>query len=339
MSVTDTDRETDFADIERRLRAACAATIPQLLEDGQPDVTSHRPEVGRDALPIGVLDVHHARRSTRSIAVAAVGVAATVVLLTVLAIARYDRGQPGTASTPPAWRPDGIEKPIVDLGPATQVWDGPVVAAMTRKIGVDGHPPQILTTSLTYYQGESTAAVQICTWENGGGGCRPEWNPATWSISRTSSVDNGDATFDLWTLEGLPDNAAYVTFTQGENTYWQRPIAGFVAFPYEDGSPMPIVVAYDESGVDLGRYDDATQMAQPAAEFPARVDITQDEYEELYDLTRQSMRTCLTERGGTIGAGDVATFTDGSDLTAWNDCVSIVKQAVASRFSELTSTA
>ena len=280
-------------------------------------------------------DARHARRSTRSYAVAAVSIAATIVLLTVLAITRYDRGQTSTSSTPQVWQPDGIEKPIVDLGPATEVWDGPVVAALTRRIGVEGHPPQILTTSLTYSQGDSSAVLQICTWENGGGGCRHEWNPASWSVSRTSSVDNGDAAFDLWTLEGLPTDAAYVTYSQGENLYLQRPIAGFVAFPYQGGSPMPIVIAYDESGVELGRYDDTTQMAQPAAAFPPRVNQTQAQFEELYDLTRQSMRTCLTEHGGVIGAGDVATFTDGSDLAAWSDCVSIVKRAVATRFSEL----
>jgi len=284
-----------------------------------------------------VVDAHRQNRrsSRRPFVVAAMGVAATLVLLIVLAITRYERGEPAPSSTPPAWQPAGIEKPIVDLGPATDVWDGPVVAALTRRIGVDGHPPQILTTSLSYSQGAASAVLQFCTWENGSGGCRHEWNTATWSTSRTSSIDNGEAAFDLWTLEGLPADAAYVTYSQGENMYWQRPIAGFVAFPYQDGSPMPVVVAYDESGVDLGRYDDTTQMSQPAAAFPPRVDQTQDPFEELYDLTRQSMRTCLTEHGGAFGSGDVATFADGSDLVAWNACVTIVKQAVASRFGEL----
>jgi hypothetical protein len=277
-----------------------------------------------------------ARWPTRRLVVAAVGFAATVLLIVALAIVRHDRDQSAPSSAPPAWRPDGIESPIVDLGPATEVWDGPVVAALTRKIGVDGHPPQILTTSLTY-SGGTTAFVQSCTWENGSGGCRPDWNPATWSISQTSSVDNGVAAFDLWTLEGLPADAAYVTYAQGASVLWQRPIAGYVAFPYEFDSSTPVVTAYNEFGTEVGRYDETQrERTQPPLEIPTQVDLPQDQFEAMYDLTRESLRTCLTEHGGTIGSGDVATFPDGGDITAWNDCVSIVKQTVAARVTELT---
>lgn len=95
------------------------------------------------------------------------------------------------------WSPPGTEFASSDLGPATMVFGGPVVAALTRQVGIEGHPPiQVISTSMAYV-GHANAFEQVCTSENGGSVCRPEWVTPSWSIGMTSSVDNGDATFDL----------------------------------------------------------------------------------------------------------------------------------------------
>jgi len=52
MNETETNDDRDFTDIERRLRAACAATIPRLMCDGEPGNPPRFGEVGHDAEPI-----------------------------------------------------------------------------------------------------------------------------------------------------------------------------------------------------------------------------------------------------------------------------------------------
>ncbi len=259
-----------------------------------------------------------------------VGAAAAVILVTALAlVARPNSELTSPASPPSPWTPNGIEFPLVDLGPATQVYDGPVVAALSRQIGVEGHPPQILTTSL-WYAGNETAVEKTCTWEDGGGGCRLEWSTATWSTSVTSSIDNRVADYDLFTVEGLPSDIAFVSYADGDQKLWQRPISGFGAFPNVTGSDE-IVIGYDALGVEVGRFVESERLASlDDGDLPLQADISRAQNEQLIDLTHDSMVACLTDHGGTIGEGDVATFADDVDqIGVWNDCVISVKQVVA----------
>lgn len=86
------------------------------------------------------------------------------------------------------WTPPGEEFPSTDLGPAVDgklPVDGLIVAALTRRVGIEGHPDQLVSTILTY-SGEATATVMYCTSEDGAAGCRPEGLGATWSISVSS---------------------------------------------------------------------------------------------------------------------------------------------------------
>lgn len=279
------------------------------------------------------------RRRGRAIGTAAVGIAAATVLVVGLAVVARDGDvdvDPVTMPPPPpAWSPPGTEFPIVDLGPATESPGGPVVAALTRVVGVDGHPDQIVAPSLTY-SGGASAELQQCTWENTSGGCRPEWNPATWSTGVTSSVDNGDGEFDLFMIEGLPAGAAYVGYADGDVQHWQRPVLGFGAFPDVPGG-NEVVTAWDASGSELAVYDQAAylRVAQTAV-HPLRADLPQSEFDAVFDLTRASMRSCLIDAGGTVSSGDIATFPEGVDQVAtWDECVVAVKDVVSQAVADL----
>ena len=275
-------------------------------------------------------------RHGRRLAVTVGSAAAVAAAVTGLAaVARPDAPAP-SASTAPAWQPPGHEFPLVDLGPATESPGGPTVAALTRAVEVEGHPVQLVTTHLVYAGGD-TAEVQSCTWERGSGGCRPEWNPATWSFGVTSSVDNGVATSDLLTIEGLPPEAAYVGYDDGDGPRWARPVAGFAAFPHVLGQHRG-VTTWDAAGNLLATYDEAGYLASVGElERAPLKELSEAQSVELDALTRSSMAACLTERGGTLSAGGVATFPGGVDqLAVWDTCVAEVKATVAERVAELT---
>lgn len=259
--------------------------------------------------------------------------AAAVLLVVSLG---YVTGRPfeGSPAAAPQWVPPGTEFASTDLGPATSVHFGPVVAALTRQIGIEGHPPQVVTTSMTY-MGDATAVEQVCTSENGSSGCRPEWNTTTWSTSVTSSVDNGFATFDLWTIEGVPHDAAFVSYRDGDLELWQRPIMGFAAFPNVPGDEE-IVIAYDADGTEIGRFGAAQQTAtQFTGPLPLRADLSKAEFANLGELTTNTMRECLTSGGGSFN-DDVATFPADVDQGAvWDRCVAETKQIVGEAVDDL----
>ena len=237
---------------------------------------------------------------------------------------------PTTAAAAPAtypyWVPPGTEFASTDLGPVTAAYAGPVVASMSRQIGIEGHPPQAVTTSLSYI-GLATATEQVCASEQGGGSCREVPSPASWSIAMTSSVDNGDASFDLWTIEGLPENAAFVSYSDGDLQLWQRPIMGFVAFPNVEGNEE-IATAYDVDGTEIGQFGVTQLTAALDGPRPLLADITQAELGVLSDLTANTVRDCLASRGATFTA-DMATFPSDVDQAAvWEQCVGETKQIV-----------
>jgi hypothetical protein len=263
-----------------------------------------------------------------------VGVAAAGLLVAALGVVAARPFDSAPAASPQAWVPPGTEFVSTDQGPATTVYDGPVVAALSRQIGIDGHPPQVVTTSLAYV-GYATAVEQVCSSEEGSRGCRELWSTRSWSTSVTSSVDNGFASFDLWTIEGLPANAAFVSYSDGDLQLWQRPIMGFAAFPNVQGRDE-IVIAYDGDGIEVGRFGAAQQAASfPDNESPLLADISKTEFAVLSDLTTNNLRECLTTGGGTL-VGDVATFPSNVDqIAVWDQCVEKVNEIVADAVKDL----
>ena len=272
----------------------------------------------------------------------AAGIAAAAAAVTVLAlVTRPDDPAvrvPATEPIPTPWQPAGTEFPIADLGPATDLPDLSV-AALSRRIGVADHPDLLVYASLTYQAGSTATLFQCLAVDDGGSGCTPEWNPVDWSVSITSSIDNRQADFDLWTLDGLADEVAYVSYVDGARVLWARPVAGVVAFPDVAGIDE-VVVGYGAAGVEIARYGRAEQAAQQAlagsVHAPLRADISQSEFEELGRLTRASLEACLTVSGGEVGSGGVTTFPEGVDQPAvWNRCVVEVKDVVGQAVSEL----
>jgi len=280
--------------------------------------------LGIDRMSMSPTAAHRPRRAVFASTVAA----AFVLVAGLAAVAITNDNDDAPAAAPPVWVPVGTEFALTDLGPASVVFDGPVVEALARQVGVEGHPPLIITTSMAY-SGNDTAVEQFCTRQVGGGACRADWGNSSWSSAITSSIDNRVADYDLWTLEGLPAGTAVVSYTDGDEQRWQRPVDGFVAFPNIVGNDE-IVVAFDAVGNELGRFDSAEQEAA-ASDFtaPLLADLSRADYEQLGELTSDTMAGCLTDNGGTISNGNVATFpVDVDQVAVWNGCVTTVKLAV-----------
>jgi hypothetical protein len=261
------------------------------------------------------------------------GAAAALLLVVALVVVAGQRNENAPVAAP-TWSPPGTEFASIDLGPATTVPFGPVVAALTRQVGIERHPPQVISTSIVYL-GNATAVEQVCTSENGSSGCRPEWNTSPWSTSVTSSVDNGAADIDLWTIEGLPANTAFVSYADGDMELWQRPIMGFAAFPNVPGDDQ-IVIAYTVDGTEIARFD-AEQEAATAFTGPAPplADVSRTEFETLNEVTVDTLTDCLTASGGTLNTG-VATFApEVNQAAVWERCVAETKQVVGDAVNEL----
>lgn len=253
------------------------------------------------------------------------GVAASVALIAVLVVAARIAEHYNTPSTARTWTPPGVEFPLTDLGPAIAVPNGPSVEELTRQVGVDGHPAQVIATSLSYSWNDA-AIETVCTSERGSSGCQPAW--FAWALAITSSVDNGFADYDLWTVEGLPAGTAFVSYADGNQVLWQRPIMGFVAFPNVAGS-NEVVIAYDSSGAETGRYD--AEQAGAGSNGPALrfTDPSSAGFNALNKLTRDQMSACLVHHRGNLHQ-DVASFPEGVDQRAvWTECVATVQQIVA----------
>ena len=112
----------------------------------------------------------------------------------------------------------------------------------------------------------------------------------------TASVDNRQANFDLWTWSNVPDGVDYVTYVDGDTQYWQRPVAGVVAFPNVEGDEQ-VAVAFDHDGVQVAR---ANGQPRPGGEVPDGsewADISTSQLEQLMQTLQNSLRQCLTSHG------------------------------------------
>jgi hypothetical protein len=250
-----------------------------------------------------------------------------------------DHGEDPPGEVEPAdtggWTPPGVEFPLEDLGvPDSDVWST-TVAGLARALGVEGHPPLVIATTLQY-SGGATAELQRCLSERGSAGCAPEWVRDHFDIGVTSSVDNGVADYDLWTWANVPPDAAYVTYVDDPQVRWQRPVAGVAAFPNVDWFDS-VAIAYTSNGTELARVDRAALDAadQRLEGPPPMADITRAQYQELTALTDTTLRDCLTDNGARLDA-NVAVLPAGvDDVEVWDQCVATVKQIVAERIDAM----
>jgi hypothetical protein len=301
--------------LERRLRDAFARSAAQAPVD--------LPPVGDPPLlALGRADRADHRRSVRRTALLVGAVAATVSLLVALRDTRDD--------TTPAFQPAGTEVPLTEVtppDPGTPVKPGSLVG-----VQVPGHPVVAMFTTLGWQDGR--VVEQRCTWSHGSSGCIPSWNAAP-DLSRTSTIDNHDGSFDLYTWSSVPATAAFVSWSSPSGLSWQRPVAGFVGFPVTGEIGDDRLTAYDTDGnvIDEVDYDVAverlrgstppggwrTDPANPKFLAYAMTDnLSGEQHGELWGLTMATLGACLGDEGA-----------------AWEGCVDETEAVVDARFTAM----
>ena len=279
---------------------------------------------------VGVTVVPRSRRRP-ILMMSAVAAVVVAVVATGYVVTRPDDDSPSAA-----WQPAGVEYPLVDLGPATSS-HYITAAGLSRMVQIPGQPVLTIARTIQYAFGAS-AEEQLCEDFAGGAGCAPDY---TWGkqpdISVSSSVDNRVADEDIWMWDGLPQGTTYVEYVDGNSHMWQRPIAGFAAFPDVKGR-SEVATAFADDGTVLGRAGggviDAPTQAVGTGEVRADIDSVQND--ELVLLTSATMHDCLTQSGGTWDSFNVATFAAGVDeLSIWTECVAKTKQVVGARVAEM----
>ncbi|MFT3851122.1 MAG: hypothetical protein QM733_00015 [Ilumatobacteraceae bacterium] len=191
--------------------------------------------------------------------------------------------------------PPGTEYPLVDGGPATSTETGePAVAALTRVLRVADQPEVVVPATLRYSGGRQPVAWR-CQSLLGVAWCVDSRDDRP-TISMMYSDDDRVAGSGLWIWSNVPVGAAYVTYDDGDQHLWQRPVVGVVMFPNVPGDGE-VAVAHDADGGELGRVDRAT-IALAGTVPLEQADLSQAQRESLVALTRSTMRTCLTDHDG-----------------------------------------
>lgn len=203
---------------------------------------------------------------------------------------------------------------------------------LSRSIQIPGQPVLTVARTIRYDLGP-TAEEQRCQDMAGSGSCAPEW---TWGrqadLTISSSIDNGVADQDVWMWADVPAAASYVTYVDGGVRMWQRPIAGFAAFPNVAGH-SEVVNALDADGIVIGTPSWPGAGGWPG---PLNADVDTAQYAELSDLTASTMRTCLTDAGGDFAGLNVASFPAGVDQSqVWVQCANNTKSVFGARVAEM----
>lgn len=307
-------------DLEVRLRDAFARSAA--------DAPVHPPAAGETPLlstrPLVLAAPWRAPR--RAVAAVVIGAAAAAALLVALRDTRQD--------SVPAFRPPGTEVPLHQVAPPDP--GVPVAPGSLVGLEVPGHPVIARFDTLMWQDGR--VGEHSCTWSNGGSGCMPTWNLGP-DLSRTSTVDNRDGTFDLYTWADVPPGTAFVGWESPAGPLWQRPVAGFVGFPvtteFGGDSRSDRLVAYDVDGNVVDEVDYDVYIARLRASTPpggwqtdpdnpqflayATTDnLGSAQHTELADLTTATVSDCIAEPGAT-----------------WEACIAETEAVVDARFAEL----
>jgi hypothetical protein len=249
--------------------------------------------------------------------------AAVVVLVATVRTVRHDDGSP-------AFQPAGVEVPLHQIDPPPVVGQ---VAAPDTIVGlqVPGHPAIAVYTTVMYQDG--TLVEMRCTGSNGSAGCAPTSMAGVPNLTWTSTVDNREGEFNLFEWSNVPAGVAFVGWQSPTGPMWQRPVAGFVGFPFTQTAGQAPLIAFDSAGNVVDVIDELavserlaalpggawqTDPAAPGALAVTTVDnLTGEQRGQLSDLGQSSVTACLARS------------------STWDECVAGARAEVESEFTAI----
>ena len=142
--------------------------------------------------------------------------------------------------------PARTEAPLTVVPAATGTYE----VVRDDSIGLRLADGQMLSFGIGAYAYFDTYTAHSCMTLDRGGWC----NTGTSAPDRPVSVEpelGGTDTVVYWT--GVPADADLVEFHSIAGVLWQHPVEGIAAFPAAAHAPTDELIAYDASGVELGR--------------------------------------------------------------------------------------
>jgi hypothetical protein len=208
--------------------------------------------------------------------------------LTAIAVNRSNEVTPRDAeSVAPSFSPPGTELQLA-VAPGTALTDGNGVVKpdSSVKVTIAGQFNLSWYTTVAMYEGH---AVQMdCDFH---GGCSPYLATAGPHTARVT--DSGGR--DFWSWVGLPSDATYVVYTDGDTVQWQRPLGGIAAFPATTGHKAASVTAVDETGRTLATADlqTGTPLDLPPFDWSRYRDLTAEQQDQMHLVINDAMTSCL----------------------------------------------
>lgn len=268
-------------DLEHRLRSALereAGAVPLRGGEWQPTTS----------VPLSSASIGSARRSALRgpVAAAAIAVAVAAGLLV------FARTRSTGPDDTPTFAPTGTEVPLTSV-PANDV-TVVVKPGTLAALEVEGHPVMDVFVGVDHLQGK-VVQVSCILGRNDGGSCAPFTGERPQSVSRSSTVDNGNGSSNLWVWSGVPESVAFVEYREGSVTYWQRPLAGVAAFPTPDGLDDVSAVAYARDGQEVARasWSTTSPSIEPMTDPALYDDLSEEQKNSVWAVIDGAMRSCL----------------------------------------------
>ena len=283
-------------DLDTRLRKAFAAEAALAPTSGRTPMSNGVDDgTETSALHVVVGSSHGPTRRRVGLIAAGTMAAATVVVLGVIALRPIEPvDQPSQTST---FVPSGVEVPFTPAPVSAEPYEASYVIKPGSLISmtVDG---RTFDQFITATDNGGQVRQMECQFErNSGGACTPFAGPIPQTVAITSSVANKTDDHDFWMWTGVPADVAFVEYHEGDNVYWQRPIAGVASFPIASDITEPYAIGLDVAGTEVTRISQSAPSAVTALidpELLARWNtLSQQDKDQAWKIIDDLLRPCV----------------------------------------------
>ncbi len=269
--------------------------------------------------------------------------AAAAITIGGIALTRINH-QPEDQAT--GFAPRGTEYPLVDLGEPSGGARGITVAALSRATQL---PAAIVSGPSVLYGSGRAPMVMWCGLmavgsmevpdggASGNGTCLGIDEVPQPLLMAVQAADGHDLTMNIWAWVNVPSDATVVSYADGDQQLWQRPIHRVVQFPDVVGDDEQ-VTAYDSMGNILATVDwpgvPQPQTDQSDEEI-ALFDGNQGEL--LSRSTYDQFRNCLVVAGASVSSdGSVAALPEHvDDQKTFDRCADMAIASVTAEVARL----
>lgn len=253
--------------------------------------------------------VHDQVRPRGSVRVLLTATAVAALIAGLIAITVSHRNET-TPSVAPLFSPPGTELQLVVTPGTASDAIGAVKPDSSVQVIVAGRFNLSWYTTVAMYEGH--AIEMDCDVH---GGCSPYVATPGPHTARVTDDSEGK---DFWAWVGVPSDATYVMYSDGETVRWQHPVRGIAAFPVTTNDKAASVTALDEAGNTLATADlQNTPLDLPPFDSSRYRDLTAEQKDQMHLVINDAITACLQTPDGT-----------------WTSCVEAADQTLVQWFDD-----